>query len=186
MKMSELEKKLLPGRVCGECTACCITLRIDDPDLKKYADIPCSKLRPDGGCGIYESRPDVCRGWYCAWRFMPQLDDDWRPDRSKIIIRIHTGAKGGLVLQPMGKASELLLSEKVLSLVGSFVEQSVPIYISLPTKPRRCHALLQLNSEFQQAVASRIMPALQFQMLKAIEYGSQVETDPISKIEDQK
>ena len=31
-------------------------------DLKKLADVSCSKLLPEGGCGIYENRPGVCRG----------------------------------------------------------------------------------------------------------------------------
>ncbi len=180
--MSEFETKLVPGRFCGDCSACCVTLRIEEPNLKKLADVSCSKLLPEGGCGIYENRPGVCRSWYCGWRFMQQLDESWRPDRSKIIVRLGGVANGGLILQPLEKASELLTSEKVLEIVGGCVAGGVPIYISVQTKPDRCHALLHLNDPFKDAVASRNLQAVQIAMVKALEYAYQVATDPIVPI----
>ncbi|WP_083264385.1 hypothetical protein [Pseudohongiella acticola] len=115
---------------------------------------------------------------------MPQLDDGWRPDRSKIIVRLNGGEEGGLTLQPLGKASELLTSEKVLRIVGACVEGGVPIYISVPTKPNKCHALLHLNNAFKDAVASRELQLVQIEMLRALEHAYQVETDPIVPIND--
>lgn len=115
---------------------------------------------------------------------MRQLDDSWRPDRSNIIVRLHGGDNGGLVLQPLGKASELLTSEKVLSIVGACVEEGVPIYISVRTKPGRCHALLNLNVALKDAVASRNLQVVQIAMLKALEHAYQVETDPIKSIDE--
>jgi hypothetical protein len=32
-------------------------------------------------------RPGACRGFYCAWRYMPELPDQLRPDRSGIMVR---------------------------------------------------------------------------------------------------
>lgn len=180
--MSGLESKLIPGRECGSCSACCVTLRIEEPTLKKLADVPCPKLLPEGGCGIYENRPGVCRSWFCGWRIMHQLDNSWRPDRSKIIVRLYSGRTGGLILQPLGKASELLTSEKVLSIVRGCVDGGVPIYISIRTKPDSCHALLHLNYAFKDAVASNNLQAVELEMLKAIEHAYQVETEPIAPI----
>ena len=102
--MSETEDGLVPRRKCGECSACCITLRIEDAALKKYADVACPNLRPEGGSGIYSRRPDVCRNWYCGWRLMKHLDDSWRPDRSEIIRRLHSSAEDRLVIQPISSA----------------------------------------------------------------------------------
>jgi hypothetical protein len=184
--MTDTEDGLVPGRGCGECSACCVTLRIEEAALKKYADVPCPNLRPEGGCSIYRSRPDVCRTWHCGWRLMKQLDDSWRPDRSNIIIRLDSGRGNGLVLQPIGKASELLRTEKVLSLVGGCVEAGFPVYISVPTKPGRCHALVQLNELFANAVASRVFEVAKLEMLKILERAYQTETDPIAPIDDVK
>jgi len=43
------ESHLVPGRECGECTACCVVLHIDDKDLKKPADEVCTNLMEKGG-----------------------------------------------------------------------------------------------------------------------------------------
>jgi hypothetical protein len=65
-------------RKCGLCSACCTLLRVDE--LEKPAGVPCPKLRRGGKCGIYETRPGICRGYMCAWLtgFAPRED---RPDR---------------------------------------------------------------------------------------------------------
>jgi len=114
---------------------------------------------------------------------MEHLDDSWRPDRSNILIRLHD-EDGGLILQPLGKASELLTSEKVLSVIGGCVEAGVAVYISIRTKPGKCDALVYLNQNFAHAVASRVFEAVKLAMLKALECGYQAETDSIAPLED--
>ena len=84
-----------------------------------------------------------------------------------------------MVLQPIGKASEVLTTEKVLGLVGGCVKAGFPVYISVPTKPGRCHALVHLNEIFANAVASRVFEMAKLEMLKTLERAYQVETDPI-------
>lgn len=53
---------------CVACGACCTAPDIST--LKKPLGVPCSHLGPDNLCGIYESRPAVCRNykpdWICA------------------------------------------------------------------------------------------------------------------------
>lgn len=79
----------MPGILCEHCTAACcryVALPIDTPetsadfeDLRWYLihehisifvedddwyisfQTPCRHLRPDHGCGIYETRPRICR-----------------------------------------------------------------------------------------------------------------------------
>ena len=40
------------SRGCGGCTACCVALKFDTPELRKDANVPCPHLVA-GGCGIY-------------------------------------------------------------------------------------------------------------------------------------
>jgi hypothetical protein len=77
---ASMNSGLVANRECGECTACCVNLRIDEPGLQKKAGIPCPNMTPKGGCKIYSERPSVCRTWHCAWRYMSQLGEEWRPD----------------------------------------------------------------------------------------------------------
>lgn len=74
----------LNKRACGSCTACCIELKILAPELKKKARLPCPHLSPKG-CGIYETRPGVCRQFLCGWRLFEDMDDAWRPDLSGVL-----------------------------------------------------------------------------------------------------
>jgi hypothetical protein len=77
---------------CGTCKACCTVFDIED--LAKPAGTPCKHLC-EAGCGVYETRPSACRGYFCIWR-----DDkavalglpEWaRPDRTGVILN----ARGG-------------------------------------------------------------------------------------------
>lgn len=76
---------LVEGRSCGTCTVCCYTLPIDTPEIQKLPSVVCEHCT-GRGCGIYEARPPACRGFYCGWWLLPQLDDEWRPDKSGVLI----------------------------------------------------------------------------------------------------
>lgn len=78
--------ELVPGRSCGDCVACCTSLEITDVALNKRAGLPCPHCTASPGCAIYQSRPQVCRTFHCAWRSMPALDESWRPDLSGAMI----------------------------------------------------------------------------------------------------
>ncbi|MGZ3411166.1 MAG: hypothetical protein ACXWJ6_04950 [Xanthobacteraceae bacterium] len=79
--------ELVPNRECGECTVCCRVLLIDDPDFQKLPGVTCPNCKAGAGCQIYAMRPAACRGFYCAWRYMPELGEQLRPDRSGIMVR---------------------------------------------------------------------------------------------------
>jgi len=74
----------LDKRRCGPCKACCVELKINTPELRKKARVPCPHLTTLG-CGIYASRPHVCREFLCGWRLFEELGDDWRPDVSGVL-----------------------------------------------------------------------------------------------------
>ncbi|MCP5382816.1 MAG: hypothetical protein H6912_10675 [Kordiimonadaceae bacterium] len=52
----------------------------------KLPNNTCSNLKTNGGCAIYQTRPTVCQNWFCAWRNLPELDENWRPDKSGVLV----------------------------------------------------------------------------------------------------
>lgn len=164
------ESKLVQNRTCGECSACCTNLKIDDGNFKKSADVRCPHLISSVGCGIYQTRPAVCKAWYCAWRFMGQLGDEWRPDHSGIIIRFHH--TGGLVFQPIRDAVEVLTTESALNIIGGGVLMDMPVFVSVPTKPGYCHYLAQANQALATPVRNKDMLATRLAMIQLINLAS--------------
>lgn len=78
---------LLPDRECGQCTACCFEITIDDPMLAKPPRTLCVNCQADG-CSIYAVRPDDCRRWFCLWRRIANLPDDLRPDNCGLLVSV--------------------------------------------------------------------------------------------------
>jgi hypothetical protein len=78
------------GRSCGGCTMCCKVLGITE--LQKPVGKWCPHCDIGKGCKIYETRPEECRTFHCAWLVDDRLADVWKPDRSKIVIT--TGRDG--------------------------------------------------------------------------------------------
>jgi len=78
---------LIPGRDCGGCTVCCVYPTINKPEIQKLSGARC-RHAGCGGCAIYDSRPPVCRSYYCAWRTVDIFSDDWRPDKSGVLAYI--------------------------------------------------------------------------------------------------
>ena len=82
--MTASEGDLVAGRSCDGCTMCCKLLAIDV--LEKPRGAWCSHCDQKRGCTIYESRPDACRGFYCGYLRLPQLDERWKPSKAKFLI----------------------------------------------------------------------------------------------------
>ena len=124
----------LPGRTCGACTACCVHLEIDDPQLSKPDDVVCPNLLSAGGCSIYASRPRTCASWYCGWRLL-NLSDAMRPDLSKVLLMPEMCEapgyqKGGLRLVAVDGDPNTLLQNEIIDLAGRCVANGVPVFLS--------------------------------------------------------
>ncbi|MFK7895464.1 MAG: hypothetical protein AB8G23_06490 [Myxococcota bacterium] len=78
-------------RSCGECSMCCTVLRVDP--LGKRAGDDCVHQRGAAGCGIYETRPPICRGYQCLW-LQGGLEDDERPEQTGGIVDLETTGIG--------------------------------------------------------------------------------------------
>ncbi|MGI9590613.1 MAG: YkgJ family cysteine cluster protein [Myxococcota bacterium] len=71
------------GRECGACSLCCTLLRVDE--LAKRGGVDCVHQRPEGGCGIYERRPGICRAYRCLW-LRGHFEESDRPDRLGAVL----------------------------------------------------------------------------------------------------
>jgi hypothetical protein len=86
------------SRECGSCSLCCKLLYV--PELNKPACVWCEHARPGKGCGVYETRWDVCRDFKCSWLREDNYPDSWRPDRSGFIIREMDGNTVRIDVEP--------------------------------------------------------------------------------------
>jgi hypothetical protein len=69
----------IPGKACGPCAFCCKVLEIEDFDKK--AGLWCGHCTQTNGCGVYATRPQVCRDYHCRWKEERELGPQLRPDR---------------------------------------------------------------------------------------------------------
>lgn len=148
---------LVPGRQCGECKVCCIVPPIDEPEMQKQPNAIC-RHRSKCGCDIYENRPAACRTYFCGWRRLAFLDDDWRPDKSGVLIESGSPAtvgSGSVVLILVGNPLKTVRQRRFLDFVRRNIDQNVSMYLSLPGSRGEAKAALALNiPELRSAVSS--------------------------------
>lgn len=127
----------LDKRSCGPCTVCCVELKIDVPELRKKARLPCPHLAGKG-CGIYATRPPVCREFLCGWRLFEELDDAWRPDLSGVLAMRSAPselpgawrhARYGVHLVIIG-GEAAVIRPAFADYVAKLLAQGVPVFLS--------------------------------------------------------
>ena len=72
------------ARECGDCTLCCKVMAIEE--LAKPAGAWCRHCKPGRGCLVYASRPAECRSFSCLWLLDDQVDQHWKPSKSKLVL----------------------------------------------------------------------------------------------------
>ena len=77
-------------RSCGSCTLCCKLFPV--PELEKPASQWCRHIAQGRGCGIHETRPSVCRAFWCQWIENDQLGPEWKPEIAKFVLSIYPGS----------------------------------------------------------------------------------------------
>lgn len=181
-------KLLVENRECGDCTACCVELTIEDPELVKLPGVKCQHLHKQGGCKIYDHRPKTCRDWYCMWRFMPQLGDEWRPDLKGIMIKrvfnnIPAGYEGKIALnfEVIGKKS-VIHDINFIEVIGGYILQGFPCFLSIG-KPRHSLSMVFLNNKLLPLIESRNLELLKTTLSDALKHSTK-NLGPKMKIED--
>lgn len=74
----------IPGKSCSECSLCCKVLEITE--FAKPPGKLCEHCHASGGCGVYATRPKVCRDYECLWKGDRSLSSRLRPDRVGTIL----------------------------------------------------------------------------------------------------
>jgi hypothetical protein len=144
---------LVAGRDCGGCTVCCTVLTVDKPEIQKQAGSLCRHCK-NGGCSIYETRPPVCRGYYCAWRTVDIFSEDWRPDKSGVFAYVETEGLSdafdlstGIGLMLVGHPLRIVRQKWFQDFVVTGVMNSVPLFLALPGPPAHQAATVSLNTQ---------------------------------------
>jgi hypothetical protein len=79
----------LPQRECGSCNLCCDVLEVTD--VAKPVNELCKHWEQGKGCTIYDSRPQMCRSFSCAW-LQGHLGDEWFPERAGMVVHFSQDA----------------------------------------------------------------------------------------------
>jgi len=144
---------LIPGRDCGGCTVCCVFPTINKPEIQKLSGARC-RHAACGGCAIYDSRPPVCRSYYCAWRTVDIFSDDWRPDKSGVLAYVETEGisdafdlSTGIGLMLVDNPLKTVRQKWFQDFVVTGVMNSVPLFLSLPGPRGHQAATVSLNTE---------------------------------------
>ena len=121
-------------RDCGGCNVCCTAMRVTP--LDKPAGTPCRHESPQG-CGIYQTRPEVCRVWFCLWVRDDRsiFNDDHRPDQLGVFFTAsepnpRTGAQSIRAHEIRPAAAEEPEAAKVIE----HLRQFAPVIV-LPYRP---------------------------------------------------
>jgi hypothetical protein len=143
--MTAYDIELVPGRECGECTVCCTVMAIDKPEIQKEAGVTCRHCL--AGCTIYETRPALCRDYYCGWRQLPILDDSWRPDRSGVFVELEpVDDQTGLSLVLVGNPLKTVRQTWFIDFVTIGVRGDVLLLLGIPGPRGHQGASLLLNT----------------------------------------
>ena len=131
----------LAGRKCGECTVCCTAMAIDKPEIQKEAGVTCRHCR--GGCTIQDHWPSLCRDYFCGWRRLKIMDDNWRPDRSGVLAEVEQeGGNISVNLVLVANPLKTIRQPWFIDFVTYCVRNGVHLSLGIPGPPRHQGASL--------------------------------------------
>jgi hypothetical protein len=159
MSGAGLSEGLVEGRACGTCTVCCYALPIDAPEIQKLPGVVCENCT-GRGCRIYESRPTPCRKFFCGWWLLPQLDDEWRPDRSGVLITPETNdippeyeLRDGIEFLIVG-GEAAVRRPGFVEFVSLCVQRRIPTFVSVAGPEGFFAAKVLVNRKLETAAGS--------------------------------
>ena len=151
--------ELVKERACGQCSVCCVVLNVDTPEFQKMPAVPCSHLGK-AGCSIHATRFAICRSYHCGWRYLQFLGDDWRPDKSGVLIDFqlddlpsHYPKRPGIRLTLVDK--EKALQRPFYDYAARLIAADVPVVLAVPGPAGHFPAGAFLNDALKGAVSAR-------------------------------
>lgn len=165
-------------RKCGKCDACCVALTIDEPGIAKYAGVRCRHLTDSSGCGIYSTRPNLCRTWRCAWLAVPSFPEALRPDRSGVIMELNPQKGIDISIKSTDmNTSSAILNDDVLLFIANLIKNNKRVALSVPTKQGYC-SYINLINEALNDVNLFDKRSMYTRISQIIMFFSQQRTDP--------
>ena len=123
---------------CGGCTVCCVVPPVRSPQFSKTSGASCIHRRNGEGCSIHAARPEVCRDWYCGFRTLEFLTDEWRPDKCGLLvvpddvgIPLTFARRQGLKLIAFRQVDDLA-APFVVDMIAGLVFGEVPTFVAVP------------------------------------------------------
>jgi hypothetical protein len=176
---------LVDGRECGECNVCCVTLHIDSDEFRKLPGVRCPHLAAGVGCSIYPNRPLACRTYHCGWRYLPFLSDNWRPDRSGVLIAFtpkeelppnYERGVGFIVVArpPSG------LARAFYHYVAHLIADRVYVTLAVPGPPGYYPAVTVLNDRLRDAARSGNLARIETVISEALDSAKSHDFRPVS------
>lgn len=107
---------------CGDCSLCCKVLEVAVID--KPAGRWCRHFRKGTGCAIHAERPGLCRDFQCLWTGLDALGEDWRPDRSRLVL--WSDFSGRIVIDPDPASPHAWRREPYLSQIKAWSQRAGP------------------------------------------------------------
>jgi hypothetical protein len=146
---------------CGACSVCCKELMFDIAATRILAGVMCPHAAPPSGCTIHQTRPQVCRAYFCGWHHLPSLGEEWRPDQSELLISFREGpAPDGLMdgveFELVG-ARDRIFWPPLVAYIATLIVDNDPVYLSIPGDVGFQSPWVYLNNipALQQAIAER-------------------------------
>jgi len=115
------------------------------------------------GCGIYETRSKLCQRFFCAWHQLPMLGEDWRPDKSGVMMLETKGDDIPQAYREAGPGIEFLMLKDETAItrpgfseyVGTLVSRRVAVFMGMIGGPKTI-----VNQYLEPLVAAKDLPGL--------------------------
>jgi hypothetical protein len=117
-------------RECGECYVCCEITEVVGAAFKKPAKVQCPFLKdcPTYKCGIYETRPECCSTFQCAW-LKDYGDEDARPDKCHVMLSVNTMNGGNWIFAMETEKDAVITTGKeiIMELIESLLLPAIVV-----------------------------------------------------------
>jgi hypothetical protein len=151
---------VIEGRSCEGCTACCSFAPIRTEELQKPANSLCLHCAEGQGCTVYEVRPTVCRGFYCGYFFLPELGEEWHPERSGVVIRSEHFDNDSITILIL-ELTSFLISEEFAGMVGAWVQEGINVEFERVGPPGHLPAKMRVNELLEESIKALDLRGMQ-------------------------
>jgi Fe-S-cluster containining protein len=140
-------------------------LRVDE--LDKRAGDDCTHQRGENGCGIYQSRPAICRSYRCLWR-QGGLEDDERPDATGGIVDLETVGVGLRLAIRVERRGRFERSPKLLAIAERYRSE-------MPVRITDTEEVMNPDRPFQVLLPKGVMHHVEGERIDVYRDGVRVE-----------